>query len=74
LFEAGNSLLYNHGLWKVPKNYRDEIRFFRSVSRDEVFEHFAEYSESRGVSLESADKSSDKRVSAQPSVMYRSIK
>lgn len=51
-FKWGLGLLYDHGQWEVPKNYGNEIRFFRSISPDEAIEHFVTYAKSRGVSFQ----------------------
>ena len=44
----GLGLLYNHRRWEVPRNYGDEIRFFRSISPGKAIMHFMEYAQSRG--------------------------
>jgi hypothetical protein len=39
----GPGLLYDHGLWEVPDNYGDSVRYFRSEHPDVVFELFKQY-------------------------------
>jgi hypothetical protein len=48
----GVGLLYNHERWEVPKNYGNEVRFFRSISPEAAIEHFLQYAQSRGVPVE----------------------
>jgi hypothetical protein len=44
----GVGLMYEHGLSEVPKNYGDEVRFFRSIEPDVALEHFLDFAEERG--------------------------
>jgi hypothetical protein len=44
----GTSHLFEHGVWEVPPNYGDEVRYFVGPDKDASFALFIQYAESQG--------------------------
>jgi hypothetical protein len=47
----GLGLLYSHKTWEAPKNYGDEVRFFRSISSEDAIKHLVQFAQSRGLQV-----------------------
>ncbi len=45
----GTGQLYEHGLYEVPDNYGDDLRYFGSLSCATAFEYFTWFAVERGV-------------------------
>jgi hypothetical protein len=51
LSKWGKGYFYEHGVWEVPSNYGEEMRFFSGPDECESFELFIEYAKSKGFSF-----------------------
>jgi len=51
LSKWGTGYLFEHGVWEVPFNYGEEVRYFVGPNKDSSFDLFIQYAESKGFSF-----------------------